>query len=215
LAVANYVDEHGCFPPPYVNGPDGRPWHSWRVLLLPYLEERATYDAYNFAEPWDGPNNRKLAERMPRLYSFHGFERPGNTTTNYLAVVGDETVWAATKKVASEDVTDGHGETILIVENRGAGVHWMEPRDLALAEMDFRLDGPKGVSSPYDDPAAVMIDGGLKRLKPDFKPHVLRALFTIRGGEPLADDGSGGFELLEDGRRREFRKQASTQQAGW
>lgn len=149
LAVANYVDAYESFPPPYVIGPDGRPWHSWRVLLLPYLEEKELYAAYNFNEPWDGPNNRKLAERIPRQYVFHGFERPGNITTNYLAVVGDDTVWSSTRKVNWIDVKDGTSKTISIIENRGAGIHWMEPRDLSLNDLDLRINSPNGISSPY------------------------------------------------------------------
>lgn len=83
MAVANYHDANGRYPPPCVAGPDGRPWHSWRVLVLPYVEQSDLHEAYSFAEPWDGPNNRKLAGRMPRLFAFRGTERPGSTTTNY------------------------------------------------------------------------------------------------------------------------------------
>jgi hypothetical protein len=202
LAVANYHDANGRYPPPYVTGPDGRPWHSWRVLILPYIEQMALYKEYSFAEPWDGPNNRKLAGRMPRLYAFHGWERPGNTMTNYLAVVGDETVWPGSKAVTSADVTDGPNTTIMLVENSGANVHWMEPRDLSLTDMDLRLNSPGGVSSLYEDPAVVMLDGSVQRLRPTLKPAVLRALLTIRGGEPLGTDDSGGWELLPDGRLR-------------
>ncbi|MBN9524501.1 DUF1559 domain-containing protein, partial [bacterium] len=115
MAVASYHDTHGHYPPPYVLGPDGRPWHSWRVLIMPYIEQQALYEQYRFDEPWDGPNNRKLADRMPRLYQFHAATKPGSTTTNYLAVVGDETVWNAAKKVHTGDVTDGLSTTILIV----------------------------------------------------------------------------------------------------
>ena len=62
MAVANYHETYGCFPPAYVADRDGKPMHSWRVLILPFLEQRELYNAYNFAEPWDGPNNRKLAD---------------------------------------------------------------------------------------------------------------------------------------------------------
>lgn len=60
LALHNYHNAHGCFPPAYIVDESGRPMHSWRVLL-PYLEQEALYDQYDFSEPWDGPNNRKLA----------------------------------------------------------------------------------------------------------------------------------------------------------
>ena len=202
MAVANYHEANGRYPPPYVTGPDGRPWHSWRVLILPYIELPELHKEYNFAEPWDGPNNRKLAGRMPRLYAFHGSDRAGNTTTNYLAVIGDETAWPGSKPVTSADVADGLSETILLVENFGAGVHWMEPRDLLLADMDLRVDSPAGVSSPYDDPALVMLDGSLHRLRRGLRPSALRALLTIRGGEVLEFDGAGSWELLPDGRSR-------------
>ena len=52
--------------------------HSWRVLLLPYLDQLELYNAYRFDEPWDGPNNRLLADRMPRHYCFSGDDTPGN-----------------------------------------------------------------------------------------------------------------------------------------
>jgi hypothetical protein len=206
LAVANYHDANGRYPPPYLNGPDGRPWHSWRILILPYIEQSGVYNEYRFDEPWDGPNNRKLAGRMPVLYAFTGSFRPGSATTNYLAVVGEETVWNASKPVTSADVADGLGMTILLVENNGAHVHWMEPRDLSLADIDLRLNSPGGVSSPYEDPAVVLLDGRLHRLRPGLQPTALRALFTIRGSEPLELDGTGVFELLEDGRQRSRRE---------
>ena len=60
LALLNYHDTHGHFPPAYVLGPDGKRWHSWRALILPYLDEDLGR-RYRFDEPWNGPNNRKLA----------------------------------------------------------------------------------------------------------------------------------------------------------
>ena len=144
LAVANYHDANGHYPPAYLLGPDGRPWHSWRILILPYIEEKGLFDEYDFSESWDSPKNRRLAGRMPRLYAFHGDERPGNTTTNYLAVIGPETVWPGASTVSMEAVSDGLGVSILVVENQGAGVHWMEPRDLTLADIDFNINSPRG-----------------------------------------------------------------------
>jgi translation elongation factor EF-Tu-like GTPase len=70
LAVANYHETYGCFPPAYVADRDGKPMHSWRVLILPFLEQQELYHAYNFAEPWDGPNNRKLMEARDLLAKF-------------------------------------------------------------------------------------------------------------------------------------------------
>lgn len=172
------------------------------MLVLPYIEQAELHKAYSFAEPWDGPNNRRLADRMPRMLAFHVGVEPGTTTTNYLAVVGPETAWPGTKKVGLSAVADGASTTILIVENHGADVHWMEPRDLVLADMDLRVNSPAGVSSPYTRPAVATLDGGLHSLRPDLRPEVLRALLTIDGKEQLADDGRGGWDFLPDGRDR-------------
>lgn len=202
MAVANYESAHGVYPPAFVNGPDGRPWHSWRVLILPFIEEHVLYEAYTFDEPWDGPNNRTLASRMPRLYAFHGSDRPGNTVTNYLAVVGEETAWPGSRSASSDLVTDGPGQSIMLVENQGAGIHWMEPRDLALATLDARLNSPTGISSPYQEPAIVTLDGQVRRLNPEITPDALRSLLTIQGGERLHYEGDGMWESLQDGRLR-------------
>jgi hypothetical protein len=206
LAVANYHDANGNYPPAYILGPEGRPWHSWRVLILPYIEQNELYKEYDFCEPWDGPNNQKLADRMPRTYALHGEGKPGNTITNYLAVVGPETVWPGSITQSNAEIKDASGQTILLVENLGAGIHWMEPRDLSFSEMDFRINSPSGINSKYEDPAIVMVDGSLRRLKKNLTPETLRALLTIQGGEAIEEDESRGFLFLPDGRLRPIRE---------
>ena len=84
---------------------------------MPYIEQADLYKEYDFSEPWDGPKNRTLAGRMPGIFAFHGIERSGNVVTNFVAVVGDETVWPGATTVTNADVTDDPGSTILVVEN--------------------------------------------------------------------------------------------------
>ncbi|AWM36684.1 hypothetical protein GobsT_54800 [Gemmata obscuriglobus] len=201
MAVANYAETNGRLPPAYVVGPDGKPWHSWRTLILPYIEQEPLFKAYRFDEPWNGPNNCLLAPRMPKLFAFHGTE-PLGTTTNYLAVVGPDTMWPGASARKFDEVTDGASSTILIVENNGLGVHWMEPRDLAFDTMDFRLDSPNGISSWYKHPAVVTADDAVHRLLNDVTPDALRASLTVAGGERLTD-AERGWEVLPDGRDRE------------
>ena len=93
MAVANYHETYGCFPPAYVADRDGKPMHSWRVLILPFLEQQELYNAYNFAEPWNGPNNRKLAGRVGNIYLRSGLESDQIHTTSFVAVVGPQTMW--------------------------------------------------------------------------------------------------------------------------
>src|SRR5262245_18129478 len=68
LALQNYHDVYGSLPPAYIADANGKPLHSWRVLILPFLGERNLYEAYQFDEPWNGPSNSKLAEQVPACY---------------------------------------------------------------------------------------------------------------------------------------------------
>ena len=201
MAVANYHQDHGVNPPAWIADADGKPLHSWRVLLLPYLDQKNLYDRYDFSQAWNSRTNAALAAEMPRLYAFHGTHRPGLTTTNYLAVVGESTAWPGAEQRTLEQLTDGLGSTILVVENTGQQVHWMEPRDLQFDTMSFAINDPAGVSSIYRPPAVTMVDGTLRRLDDQLSPNVLRALITATGGEPLEKTGDG-WQLLEDGRLR-------------
>jgi hypothetical protein len=136
IALHNYHDAYGSFPPAYTVDDRGQPMHSWRVLILPYLEESALYAAYDFDEPWDGPNNRKLADRIPFVFQCRAHtdrHRRGSCETQYLAVVGDETAWQGSRGAKLGDI-DETSETLLVVEVHGQGVHWMEPRDLSLKD---------------------------------------------------------------------------------
>jgi hypothetical protein len=205
LAVANYESAESRFPPPFVAGEDGRSMHSWRILLLPYIEQHDVYKAYDQSQPWDGSINAPLAGRMPRMYAHHGDYKPGSTITNYLVVVGSNTVWNPDKRVSAKDIKDGSATTLLIPENRGLNVHWMEPRDFDFARMDWTINSPKGISSKYDAPAAVMLDGSVRRLSPAISAEALRALITIDGGEEVVEQ-DGTWQLLPDGRKRPVTK---------
>jgi hypothetical protein len=198
VAVVTYFDTHSHYPTAH-----SQARQSWRVLLLPYIEQRELHDDYHLDQPWDGPHNRTLADRMPRMYAFPDTFKEGRKVANYLAVVGPETIWPGDKP-RSELPSDGTSSTILVVENHGLDVPWIEPRDLALADMSFELQHPHGISSRYKAPAVLMADSSVRTLGPRIDPRALRALLTADGGEELNDTG-GQWRVIEDGRDREKR----------
>jgi hypothetical protein len=132
LALHAYHDIYRTFPPAYVADERGQPMHSWRVLILPYLEHLTLYEAYRFDEPWDGPNNRLLASQMPPTYrcpGHHG-DRAGSTVTTYLAVVGPQSAWLGSAPTSLAQFTGGTSNAVLVIESDPHRVHWMEPRDI-------------------------------------------------------------------------------------
>jgi uncharacterized protein DUF1559 len=128
LALQSYHSAYGYFPPAYTTAAAGNPMHSWRVLILPYAGEDALYRAYRFDEPWDGPNNSRLARRMPAFFACLAHARP--SYTNYAVVVGPETAFPGPGSSSLSQVKDG--TAVLVVEVKGGAIPWMQPRDLTM-----------------------------------------------------------------------------------
>jgi hypothetical protein len=146
LALDSYEVIYGRFPPPYVADSQGRPLHSWRVLILPYLGHQALYNTYNFDEPWDGPNNRKLHSTI--VDCFHCPDESPQvpaTTTSYLAVVGPGSAWLCFRPTRLQHIGPSDpGFSLLVVESYASGVHWMEPRDLHARQAPAAVQSPRG-----------------------------------------------------------------------
>lgn len=201
LALRAYEQRYHCFPPAYVADANGHPMHSWRVLLLPYLDHIAVYRSYRFDEPWDGPHNRALAAAMPREYRCPDGPA-GSLMTNYVAIVGPRTMWPGDKPASPPDVTVGDPQTLLIVETHTANIHWMEPRDLQIDNLPLKINPPLGVgiSSPHTRPSrspvwkpngafAITAGGAVRWLSDELPAETLSALLTRNGGEQGAACG--------------------------
>jgi hypothetical protein len=201
LAMQNYVSVYGTFPPAYIADSHGRPMHSWRVLILPFTEAwhdspnfQEIYDAYDFNEPWDGPNNRKLLERMPDIYRCPSDTHAPPGTTNYVAVIGNETAWPFAQSRALKDFADGLSNTLLVVETTDRNIPWLAPIDLDFAYLDPRINPPSkyGIASQHPGHkswpggANVLIaDGAVRYFQDTIDPKLVRALLTVAGGEPV------------------------------
>lgn len=187
IALQNYHDTYQSFPPAYVADENGRPMHSWRVLILPFLEENELYEEYDFDEAWDGPNNRRLAELMPDIYGCPSAVEPAGQT-NYVAVVGDETMWTGANAVTMRDVLDGTAKTIAVVETTGSGINWLEPRDLTVDEAVQGINQPIGPGIASNHPGGVNVlfcDSHVIFLDESVRPDDIRALLTINGREDI------------------------------
>lgn len=191
LALQNYHDEYGSFPPAHIADSKGNPIHSWRVLILPFIEQKPLYDRYSFNEPWDGPNNRKLHNEIMRVYCCPSCpEDQPKTDTSYVAVMGPNTMWPGAKATNFSDLTDGTSNTIMVVEIYNSGIHWMEPRDLHMAQMPLAVNPQQGqgISSTHPNVAlAVFADGHTAALSSTIPPDILRLLLTIADGEPIGE----------------------------
>jgi hypothetical protein len=222
LALHNFHSVMDHFPPAVVYGPDGKPWHSWRVLILAYLEQQPLYDAYRFDEPWDGPNNRKLLDKMPDVYRM-----PGDTShfTHYVVPVGPNVAFLSEGAKVPEgkdatsfapyaqnhkgyrgivDFTDGTSNTIAAgTISPGRKIEWMKPEDLPIVVDPMiglaspSLGDEKGFATPYksdDGPFGVFLftDGSVRSIHQSVDKRVFSALLTPNLGEVVSSDSFGG-----------------------
>ncbi|HEV7279668.1 MAG TPA: DUF1559 domain-containing protein [Pirellulaceae bacterium] len=172
LAVALHIyhERYGALPAQCVTDENGRPMHSWRVALLPFLEESKLYDDYDFEQPWDSSYNRAVCEVPIDLFSCPraAVSEGGDfSLTNYFVVTGDGTMFGPDRWTKFSDVTDGLSNTIMIVECNSPDfrVKWYEPRDIPFDEMEFKLNPPRGigVSSAHPGVAHVALADGSVR----------------------------------------------------
>ena len=218
LALHNYHDTYGHFPPAVIVE-DGVP-RSWRVEILPFLDQQALWEKYDKTKPWDDPANAEVVNTVVPPYKHPSDDRnpADGAFTSYFAVVaknpdaragrhGGPTLWkpeapATEGGFGLRDIFDGTANTLMVVEAK-RDVPWAKPEDLTYdAAADPAgadgLDVPVGGFTPGGANVA-LADGSVRFLADSLDPGVFRALLTRRGGEIVDRDlldpaGANGVE---------------------
>jgi hypothetical protein len=187
LAMQNYEADYGCFPPAFVADSSGKPMHSWRVLLLPYLGYEHVYRTYNLDKPWDAPENMEVRFLMPDEYACPADpDAAAQYETSYMVFVGPRTLFRGAEAVKRDEVSDGVENTIMLVQTPSCGVCWIEPRDLDVNIMRFEVNGQEGIEmgSLHAGGAYVVTgDGQAHFLTDETPPDYVEAMSTIDGDE--------------------------------
>jgi prepilin-type processing-associated H-X9-DG protein len=188
LAMHNFAStQNDEFPGDIVDA-DGNPLLSWRVRILPFIEQQALYAQFRLDEPWDSEHNLQLLEQMPKIYLCPS-RRDGDlaTTTTYKAIVGNGALFDGEGKgTRLAQIVDGTSNTILVAES-GEPVPWTKPDDTP-----FDPENPGnffGLAS--DHPGgfnAAFADGSVRFIKNTINLEVLKAIITKAGGEVVSAD---------------------------
>ncbi len=178
LALHNYHNVYGKFPPVSQKTKDGRPGLSWRVAILPFVEEESLFRQFKLDEPWDSPTNKTLAARMPKIYAPVDEASPG-TQTHMRLFIGKGAIFQPDKNLTINEITDGTSNTIMVVEST-VPVPWTQPD-----ELPFDAKGtlpPLGM--PKNDYFIVMMaDGSVRPIKKTLNPQKIKDAVTATGGE--------------------------------
>jgi hypothetical protein len=194
IAMHNHNDVYQSLPPGNFKGTPrtanyGNPGLSWRVALLPFLEEDALYRQFHLDEPWDSPHNKTLLTRMPKVYAHPSAdgEKTAGGFTHYRAFTGPHTLFDPTLAGGAHLATsfpDGTANTIFVVE-ASEPVEWTKPDDLPygpgvpLPKLGITSDGSFN---------ALMGDASVRKVDKKTSETTLRAAITRDGGEVLGPD---------------------------
>lgn len=184
-AMHKYHDVNGHFPPAAIYDKDGKALLSWRVLLLPYLDQDDLFAQFHLDELWDSKHNKPLLAKMPKLYAppLSG-KWKGKDATFYQVFVGKGTIFEGAEGVSFADITDGTSCTIALVEAAEA-VPWTKPADLPY---DDKKPLPK-LGGLFDHGFhAALADGSVRFLTPKLTQRTLRLAITRNEGQPLGPD---------------------------
>jgi len=191
-ALNTYARDHGTYPPPVVTV--GKNTHSWRVLILPYLNENALYDLYDFDKPWNSDSNMSLAYRMPAVFQ-NQKQKQGpwgrlGSQSDYVLITGSGTLFPSTGPLSPDQIRDDAGQTLLLVEARLIGkeaISWTDPVDINVNTL--RTSGYGELGGVLEGGFAfATVDEKARFMASSTDPLVISAVITANGGERLPSD---------------------------
>lgn len=194
IGLLKYEEEYGTFPPQYSVNEKGEPMHSWRVLILPYIEQRNLFNEFRMSEPWDSPHNKKVATLVPVNYLINGGGMiDGMLHTRVLAMVSDNSI-IRLKKTSIAQITDGTVNTISVaIGSPKQAVPWTKPVDIegtpeAIAKQ-MMTENPEGFW-------VATCDSGVHFVPPIADKEKLAWALQIDDGNLLAPNGDRLAEAL-------------------
>lgn len=200
LGMHIFHDTKGGMPPSYIVGKNKRPLLSWRVAILPYIEQDNLFNRFRIDEPWDSPNNKRLIPLMPKIYASPLDPKSAQSGKTYFQVItGKGAAFEIPRNlkpglqggIVLPSFTDGSSNTIGVVEAANP-VIWTKPDDL---EYDAKKPLPKFGGLFPDGFFAASCDGAVHFISHKADEQSLRAAITRNGGEIFS------FDLLSEPKR--------------
>jgi hypothetical protein len=186
LAMHNYHDVYKRFPAAAIADKAGKPLLSWRVAILPFIEQDTLYKEFKLDEPWDSAHNKKLLAKMPDVYGLPGTKGMPRNATFYRVFTGPGTVFPTTDGkpqpgLSVAQITDGTSNTLMVVE-AGKAVPWTKPDELPY-EPRKPLPGLGGIFK--EGFHVVLCDGSVRLFDRKANETNLRRAITAQDGQIL------------------------------
>jgi hypothetical protein len=163
---------------------DGKPLLSWRVVILPYVDEEDLYKQFKLNEPWDSEHNKKLIPKIPRVYApIRVKAKEGETF--YQVFTGEKAPFVPGKLIRiPQGFPDGTSNTGLVFE-AGEPVIWTRPADMTF---DEHKPVPKLGGMFGGECNVVLGDGSVARIKKGADEEQVKRLIMPNDGHVVSDN---------------------------
>lgn len=180
LAMHNYASTYGVFPAAAIVDKKGKPLLSWRVAILPYIEQNNLYKQFKLDEPWDSDHNKKLAETRVAVYTLP-YGTPKGSETHYRVFVGGGAAFDMVQGTKIAQFTDGTSNTMLVFES-AEGTPWTKPDEV---EFNPKQDVMKYFRFETGVCNVAMADGSVRALAKSIDEKVLKLIIQRDDGQPI------------------------------
>ena len=181
LALHEYQSAYKVLPPAYTVDAAGKPLHSWRTLILPYLDQQSLYEMIDLSKPWNDPANQQALDTPLAVYRCPERNSAANTTA-YLAIVTPDGCFLPDRSRQLNEITDDHKSTLMLIEvSSDQAVPWMAPID-ATESLVMGL-GPQSKLNHNGGMNAAFLDGSVRFLKANTPATQRRAIISISGDD--------------------------------
>ena len=191
LGMVNFESVNGHFPSAAILSKTGKPLLSWRVAILPYIEQEPLYRRFKLDEPWDSPTNKALIPLMPTVFACPSRPESQPGMTAYRVFTSPGSIFDQARPPSRlADVTDGLTNTLMVAEATEAVV-WTQPEGLTASPVGVAPATPLfGLGSKHPGVFnTLMADGSVRTFKTPVNPKVLQAVISRAGGEVVGADG--------------------------
>jgi hypothetical protein len=187
IALHSYHLAYRSLPPAYTVDDQGQRLHSWRTLILPFLDRGQLYESIDLSKPWSHPVNVEARQTAQELFKCPAAKKISPNETTYLAISTANSCFPGIESRTYQDITDKHSETFMVVEVCAQdAIEWMQPDDLGELAFKRYFSSEKDLTH-FGGMQVLLADGTVRFISRNMALDLVDGLMTISGREVVGE----------------------------